>query len=233
MSAALVLLGYVAFVSLLGYTLSALLLPIFGRAWRFVVAPGIVVHELAHATACVLVGARVREINFWKVSGGHVIHETPRIHLIGPVLISFAPTILMTIMLVGLAPLLAPESVSHPWLQTPPSSVLAGSVGYVQALLALIVELPWLEVWPFFLVYIMLNVAVTIAPSKPDLFNARWSLVAVLLLLFGVGQLLGLRFSLAYIWPAMAVSLVYLGIAVIGVTLVWLSLYIVRKTPRR
>lgn len=233
MSAVLIVLLYVALVSALGYFMSWLMVPIFGRAWRLVVAPGIIVHELAHALACVMVGARVREINFWKVSGGHVIHETPRLHLIGPVVISFAPTIFMTIILVALAPIFAPQALDNTWFASPPESVIVGITGYVAALFAVIVQLPWLDLWPLLLVYAMLNVAVTIAPSKPDLLNARWALGAVLILVFGASQLFGLTFSVGLIWPALAVSLVYLGIATLGVGVVWFGAMLVRKTPRR
>lgn len=229
MTTALVMLCYVAIVGGLGYVISWLMVPFFGRGWRLFVAPGIFLHELAHAAACVLVGARVHEINFWKSSGGHVIHGSPRVHLIGPVLISFAPTIFMTIVLVAIAPLIAPNVTDQPWLQSVPTTIGAAIIGYVRAIAALAIELPWLELWPLLAIYGMLNVAVTIAPSKRDLLNARWALVAVLILVFGIGQLLNLQVPLDFFWPALALSLVYLGMSFLGVLIVWVVIRLIYK----
>jgi hypothetical protein len=52
--------------------------------------PGVVIHEIFHAIASILVGAKIHGIQFFSSRGGTVVHERSRIPL-GQLLISFAP----------------------------------------------------------------------------------------------------------------------------------------------
>lgn len=62
----------------------------YGKAYRYVIAPGVIVHEYAHALGCVLTGARIREIRLFEERGGRVVHEESRLAL-GEGIISVAP----------------------------------------------------------------------------------------------------------------------------------------------
>lgn len=62
------------------------------KIFVIVVFPGIVLHEVFHVIASVIVGAKVRRINLFSLSGGSVMHEKPRLPF-GQLLISFAPFI--------------------------------------------------------------------------------------------------------------------------------------------
>ncbi|HEY1074559.1 MAG TPA: hypothetical protein VGE59_02560 [Patescibacteria group bacterium] len=59
--------------------------------FRLALLPGIILHESAHVAGCWLTGARVHRVHFWTQSGGEVIHTQPKIPVIGPPIISFAP----------------------------------------------------------------------------------------------------------------------------------------------
>lgn len=208
-------LGYLCSLMAIGWLVHSLMTPVFGRGWRLFVAPGVVVHELAHALACIVTGAQIHEINFWKPTGGHVMHTQPRLQILGPVLISFAPVLVMTL---GLAVILPAISASLPalaWVQSVPETFRDLTLGYVGSLWQAIVTLNWLSATPWLLIYALLNVAVTITPSATDVHNARWAFVGLIILVLGFGQLVPANGGLAWVWPPVATTLVLLGLAVV------------------
>ena len=59
---------------LVSFVLNNLWRKIFlGKKYRIFLAPGVIVHELSHAVACRLTGAKIKEINFFLWDGGLVI----------------------------------------------------------------------------------------------------------------------------------------------------------------
>lgn len=223
------ILVYFIFLFAVGGLVNRLLAPVFGRWWRLFVAPGVIVHEVAHVLGCILTGAKVHEINFWKPSGGHVLHSAPRSHVFGPVLISFAPTILMTIVLVWLLPAIGSSLGPMPWADHVPSSLAAGLIGYGVGLLAIVTGLNW-QAWASWLaVYGVLNIAVSITPSAQDLANARGPAIALVLLLVIATQLLALTVPLNVIWPPLATSMLLLGIALVVAVSARLLVELVRR----
>src|SRR6266542_5215128 len=58
---------------------------------RLLVFPGVVLHESSHALACFLTGTPIEQISFWTETGGHVVHQKPRLAFIAQPFISFAP----------------------------------------------------------------------------------------------------------------------------------------------
>lgn len=59
--------------------------------FRLMLLPGIIIHEMAHVVGCWITGAQVHRVHFWTQSGGEVVHTHPKIPVIGPPIISFAP----------------------------------------------------------------------------------------------------------------------------------------------
>ncbi len=205
--------GYMAVLLGIGAAVNYLLVPIFGRSWRLFVAPGVIIHELAHVLGCIATGAKVLEINFWKPSGGHVAHTQPEVPIIGPVVVSLAPTIVMTIGLFILAPLLSNQLTNLAWVQYPPSNFTDGILGYFTSILAAFNGFNWASSTPWLLVYLMLNVAVTITPSAPDFHNSKWALGALVIVIGLAVQVLAVQVPLSIIWPPIATSLILLGMA--------------------
>lgn len=58
---------------------------------RLILFPGVIVHELSHALACLLTGTPIHELSFWDERGGHVIHDKPKLPFVTQPIISFAP----------------------------------------------------------------------------------------------------------------------------------------------
>lgn len=206
---------YLIILALIGSAVNALMLPVFGRRFRLFVAPGVILHELAHALACILVGAHVLEINFWKPSGGHVVHTQPKLQIIGPVLISLAPSLFMTLGLFLFAPAY-PGLPYVTWTQAVPQSVGALFGGYLSGIGDTIINLNWFTFAPWLMIYLFLNLAVTITPSHTDLANSKWALLALALFIIFITKLINIEIPLDYFWPPIATSLIYLGLALVA-----------------
>lgn len=81
-----------------------------GKTYRYLIAPGVIVHEYSHAVGCVLTGARIREIRVFERTGGRVVHEESRLPF-GEGLISMAPIFGAALAAYLLARLLVPGFV--------------------------------------------------------------------------------------------------------------------------
>jgi hypothetical protein len=128
-----------------------------GKLYRYLIAPGVVVHEYSHALACLLVGARIKEVRLFEASGGRVVHEEPKLPF-GQGLISTAPVIGAAAVAYGLAYLLVP-----------------GFLGFGELELAS---------WQFLaFAYLGGSVVAAMAPSKQDLTVGLGSFVAICLVL--------------------------------------------------
>ena len=128
-----------------------------GTLYRYLIAPGVVVHEYSHALACLLVGARIKEVRLFEAAGGRVVHEEPRLAF-GLGLISVAPIFGAAGVAYGLAALLVP-----------------GFIGFGD-----------LEVasWQFLLfAYLGGSVVAAMAPSKQDLRVGLGSFVVICLVI--------------------------------------------------
>ena len=87
------LLGLLALILLLSTAIMRTLARLAGPSrlrLALLFVPGVVVHELAHAAACLLTGTRIRRIVLWNGRGGCVEHDRPRLAVLQP-LLSFFP----------------------------------------------------------------------------------------------------------------------------------------------
>lgn len=82
----------------------------YGRTYRFLIAPGVIIHEYSHVLGCLVTGARVREVRVFDERGGRVVHEPPRITG-GEGIISIAPIFGAALTVYILARLLVPAFV--------------------------------------------------------------------------------------------------------------------------
>ena len=151
------------------------------RFYRFFVAPGVIVHELSHAIGCLVTGAQIVEINFWKSTGGHVKHYQPKMGLPGEAIIALAPIWGTFLVLFGLTWYVAPSTFTS--LGTYDLASIAGAFD-------------WASVQSWLYLYIVTSLVATIAPSKTDMSYALASLaVGSVLLIFllmipGIAELL-------------------------------------------
>ncbi len=219
---------YLLVLMIIGYMVNRLMAPIFGRWWRLFVAPGVVIHELAHAAVAALMGAQVLEINFWKASGGHVVHTQPRVHILGPVVIAFAPTLVMTLGLFFTFSWVSPVSSDIAWIDHFPTSVRDFFIGYGQALEQVIGKIEWLTSTPWLVLYLVLNIAVTITPSRVDLLQTRWALLGLILLTVSLGRLLNFTIPVEMLWPPLAVTLIALSLLLVPILIIGLLVRLFR-----
>lgn len=145
-------------VLLLSYGVNYWLPRIFtGRTYRYLIAPGVIIHEYSHALGCVITGARIRHVRVFDERGGMVVHEEPRFAL-GQGIISVAPIFGAAIAVYVLAVILVPEFVGLRELQ--------------------------ISSWQFFLfAYLAGSITAAMAPSVQDLRVGLGSFVAICLVI--------------------------------------------------
>lgn len=79
---------------------------VLGRLYWIVLAPGVAVHEISHALACLVTGAKIKSIKLFGPRGGEVVHEKPRVPVVGKAVIAFAPLVGCSLVLVLLGAML-------------------------------------------------------------------------------------------------------------------------------
>lgn len=148
------LFGLLLTVLLLSYAANYCLARIFtGKTYRYLIAPGVIVHEYSHALGCVLTGARIKEIRVFDERGGRVVHEEPRFAF-GQGVISVAPIFGAAIVVYLLAVLLVPEFVGLREFE--------------------------ISSWQFFAFsYLAASITAAMAPSKQDLTVGLGSFAAL------------------------------------------------------
>lgn len=159
------------------YFVKNFLLAIFPFAlFRFILIPGIIVHEMSHAVGCLLTGAEVVSINVFGKEGGEVKHGEPYLKFLGPSIISMAPIVGSLLMF-------------YFWsiLVRTPFQGAGNSVGFISAADAFISHLgqinwfSW-EIWLY--LYGCMNLIIAISPSKQDFTNCKWELLFIFSVIF-------------------------------------------------
>lgn len=170
--------------------LSALLARIWSRflppaLYRTMLIPGVVLHELAHALGCLITFAKIEKVNLFEKDGGSVKHSPPRIPLIGPVIISFAPLIFGIIAVLLLNQLLGQCRV-FVWLQM-----------FLDIAGTLFSRNPSVhkDIWSFLkitlYIYMLINIAITLSPSRQDVKNCSIAFAVILAAVFAVNYFAG------------------------------------------
>jgi hypothetical protein len=161
--------GWFGFIFFVSYLINWLLArSIIWKHYRFFVAPGVVVHELSHALGCIVMGAQITDINFWKANGGHVEHYPPKAKLIGEAIIALAPIWGTLALLAVLTKLLVPNAF------------LYASTFNAQGIIE---SFNWFSWQSWLYIYLVTSLMATIAPSKTDMRYALASLVILTLAL--------------------------------------------------
>ncbi|MDO8444260.1 MAG: M50 family metallopeptidase [bacterium] len=165
---------------------------ILGPSYRVFVAPGIVVHEFSHVLICFLTGAKVTKISLFDKEGGSVRHQPSRLPVIGPLLISFAPFIFGTALIILFAHWLGLKSADLSALQPNTGSVLTflKSVAH---------QIDFHDPRNWLFLYLALSVAVTMTPSRQDILNIAFLLVAIFALAFYLFQFTKFRLNLSFL----------------------------------
>ena len=100
---ALGLLLWILLAVLAGYAVNRLWSSFVGnRAFRWAMAPGVVVHEFSHAAGCLMTGAKIFRLNLFAPEGGSVSHGKPKLPVIGETIIATMPLVGCTLALWGI-----------------------------------------------------------------------------------------------------------------------------------
>ncbi len=146
-----------------------------GPKYRILLAPGVIVHELAHGFACLFTGAKVSEMALFEKDGGHVKHTRPRVPIIGPVIISLAPLIAGIVIIY-----FASKYLSATDLNIFKNGFSTKAL--VSANLEIIKNLSHFSLRNLLLLYVVISIAVTMVPSRQDFINAFLPLLIIILI---------------------------------------------------
>lgn len=155
-------------------------------AWM--IAPGIAVHELSHALACVLTGAKVHSMVLFRSDGsGEVRHGPPKLKYIGDVIIALAPLAGCSLCLFLLGILLRSPvnlyAVSAEGVTTNQLSFLWDMAGLVWRDLGLAIQTTSLASWrTWVFLYFAICFTLGMAPSGQDLKNGAAGIVVLTLI---------------------------------------------------
>ncbi len=170
-------------------------------AW--LIAPGVAVHELSHALACLVTGAKIHSMVLFRPDGsGEVRHGPPKIKYVGEMLIGMAPLAGGTACLLLLGMLLrSPVNLYDVRAQgvQPDQFVFAGQLAsLIWQDLRLFFRLESLadwRTWVFF--YFAMCFTLSMAPSRQDLKNSAVGILivcgVVLIVHLVVDRLIGAR----------------------------------------
>lgn len=182
--------------------------------YRFLLWPGVVIHELSHAIVALLLGARIYEINVFDKKGGYVTHGPTKIPFLGEWLVALAPIaggLLFYYILAHVLLGIRPESAFGPVLNQPWN---------ISEWFSIFSNTDWSSWKPYVFFFVFLNAGIAIAPSWQDIRNGKY--VSVVLLLIG---LLGVFYP--PIAKICAFDFIYivngaLSVAVVGLLLIWI-----------
>ena len=167
------LLTLIVFILVISYLIDFLLSrSFFGKGYRIFVAPGIILHELAHALLCFFTGAKITSISFFDKTGGSVQHHPSKIPILGPVAISTAPFVFGAVAIYFLSRRIGIEG----------PNLLAIDVsreGIVSVFRAIISSFDFKDVETIVIFYLILSISVTMTPSLQDLRNMLLSLLGL------------------------------------------------------
>jgi len=155
--------------------------------YRILVAPGIIVHELSHAFACLITRTKVKEIAFFHHTGGYVKHEKSKIPFLGSVIISLAPLVVGIILVFVLSKFLITDH--NVQLE------LSLSANNLSKLLKTILSINLFSIINIVIFYLLISISITMAPSFKDFTNALIGLIFVLFVLLFINYFFTIRLS--------------------------------------
>jgi len=195
-------------------------------------APGVVVHECTHIAGCLITGAKIKKVVFFSKEGGSVTYQSPKVPLLGNVIIGTAPLFGIPLVLAGLTWLFGTYFGCTLFSSVPSLTSLDGAGALLSSALLILYENLVVEFNGWFLLYLYLTISLvlSLSPSMQDIKNALAGLVILTLLgllviasgipllidvlgsvmtLFATGLALGFAFELIALIVTVPVMVVY------------------------
>jgi len=202
------------------------------RVIAFVLAPGVIVHEMSHILACLVTGATVKEASLVDSGrGGRVTHTKPAVPVLGQALISLAPMVGCGACLwLATAGFLGPASAQFVPRHELPKELLQPGV-CAKYLVDVLTEM-WAAVagadyrdWRTYLfIYVAITLVIHLSPSRRDWASGMLAIILVCCGVFAVGQVWPDQVTrpIQTVWPfltlclALSLSVCALSLAAIG-----------------
>jgi len=176
----------------LSFAINMLLLNSVGPFYRLFVIPGVILHELSHAFACFITGAKVTGISMFKKDGGEVRHGHSSIPVLGPIFISTAPFIIGALAIFLLSKLIGFKAVNLTEYDFNPQNIVLLIKSTFGTL-----DLSKVKTW--IALYLVLSVAVTMIPSVQDMKNILFSLIVLFAIIFVIYRYTHFRPDLTFL----------------------------------
>lgn len=160
-----------------------------GRFYWIVLSPGIAIHELSHAAACLVMFAKIRKIRLFSPTGGEVQHEKSKVPVVGQMVISMAPVVGCAAVLVLVGALLK-SPIARQIERAPAPMTLSLSAGGVEAFVrdayrtvASLAKGLWnasYRDWRTYLfIYVAICLGICVKPSIRDFRNSAIGITAI------------------------------------------------------
>jgi hypothetical protein len=186
-------------------------------------APGVVLHECSHILACLLTGARIRNIVLFSKDGGSVTCARPALPLIGDIIISTAPLFLLPLALSFItwvfATYLGCIVPVFPVAPESPGAVIDLGISFIGTFPVNL--LTRFNGWFLLFLYLTLSIVLSVAPSMQDMKNATAGFILLVLLgicivwsgipgavsvLEALVRILGYGFTLGFVYGLVALA---------------------------
>lgn len=195
-------------------------------------APGVIVHECTHIAGCLITGAKIKKVVFFSEQGGSVAYQSPKVPLIGNVIIGTAPLFGIPLVLAGLTWLFGTYLGCTLFPTVVPLTSIEGAGALLSSALTVIYQNLVVRFNGWFLLYLYLTVSLvlSLSLSMQDIKNALFGLILLIFLglliivsaiplllnlfgsvmiLFATGLALGFVFELIAIIITVPVMIVY------------------------
>lgn len=162
-----------------------------GTSYRIFVAPGVILHELSHAFFCLITGAKIKSIALFEKEGGSVTHESPKIAIVGPILIAFAP------LLIGIIAIF----VISKWIGVNPNKdIFSLSIQNIpEVLKSTFSAINFVSYLNLILIYLIFSISVTMIPSFQDFKNALVPSLILIVIIYFLAKVLAIKAALPFI----------------------------------
>ncbi len=215
-------------IFLLGFTVEYFLSYVFSeKAFRYFVAPGIFLHESAHALTAFIFGGKIIEFRIFDAKGGSVKYSQPKLANFTNIIIGLAPII------VGVAVLLLINKVFNIHLLASQEGII--SFKEIKNIFLSLNYSSWLT---YLYLYLSLSIAASMAPSKQDL-SLSWAglilfLIIMIFLYFWVTftQTYFLMILPSLIW-AVNLLIIFLIVVAILYAIKWIFIMSIAKIQNR
>lgn len=144
-------------------------------------APGVIVHECAHITGCLLTGAKIKKVVLLSKEGGMVTYAPPAVPVIGNVIISTAPLFVLPLVLAALTLIFGTYAGCTFFPVIPSTDVVTLVHSMLVATGQTLYHNLFLNsnAWFLLYLYLVLSLALSFSPSTQDLKNAAAGIVII------------------------------------------------------